>query len=120
MQSSQRDREVKNARTTLDRVSKQFLDERKAAMRLEGKVEKNDFHEKDLLSLLVRANMANDVPENARMTDEEVLARTHHLPSLILYLTRRLHCRGSDLPSRWPRDDGYSRNLDNLRPLAQP
>ena len=38
-------------------------------------MEKKNFEGRDLLSLLIRANMATDLPDNARMTDEEVLAR---------------------------------------------
>jgi len=33
---------------------------------------------RDLLSLLVRANMATDLPESQRMSDRDVLARTWH------------------------------------------
>jgi hypothetical protein len=31
---------------------------------------------RDLLSLLVRANMATDIPESQRLSDQDVLART--------------------------------------------
>jgi hypothetical protein len=41
----------------------------------EGGVEKKSFEGRDLLSLLIKANMASDLPDNARMTDEEILAR---------------------------------------------
>ena len=30
---------------------------------------------RDLLSLLLKANMATDIPDNQRLTDEDVLAR---------------------------------------------
>jgi len=39
------------------------------------KIGREDFEDKDILSLLVRANMASDLPESSRMTDEEVLAQ---------------------------------------------
>jgi len=35
----------------------------------------NDILGKDILSLLVRANMAKDTPESGRLTDDEVIAR---------------------------------------------
>ncbi|KAI9513472.1 cytochrome P450 [Russula earlei] len=38
-------------------------------------IAKRSIQGRDLLTLLVRANMAKDIPENARMTDEEVLAQ---------------------------------------------
>ena len=40
-----------------------------------GGVEKKTVQGRDLLSLLIKANMAIDLPDNARMTDEEVLSR---------------------------------------------
>lgn len=40
-----------------------------------GDVEKKNFEGRDLLSLLIKANMATDLPESARMTDEEILSR---------------------------------------------
>ena len=39
-------------------------------------MEKGDFKGNDLLGLLIRANMAADMPESMRMTDPEILART--------------------------------------------
>jgi hypothetical protein len=40
-----------------------------------GRVEKKNIQGRDLLSLLMKANMATDIPDHARMTDEEILAR---------------------------------------------
>jgi hypothetical protein len=40
-----------------------------------GGVEKRNIQGRDLLSLLIKANMATDIAENARMNDEEILAR---------------------------------------------
>ena len=39
-------------------------------------VEKRDLHGRDLLTLLIKANMATDIPESQRLSDDEVLART--------------------------------------------
>jgi len=38
-------------------------------------VEKRNVHGRDLLSVLIRANLARDIPDNARMSDEEIIAR---------------------------------------------
>ena len=40
-------------------------------------VEKRKIQGRDLLSVLIKANMARDIPESARMTDEEI--RRHEL-----------------------------------------
>ncbi|KAI0299412.1 cytochrome P450 [Multifurca ochricompacta] len=40
-----------------------------------GGVEKKDIQGRDLLSLLIKANMATDIPDNVRMSDEEILAQ---------------------------------------------
>ncbi|VDB87035.1 unnamed protein product [Peniophora sp. CBMAI 1063] len=74
---SKRDVEIAEARAILDRVGKQFLAERKGTVLASGesKVQRKDVVGKDLLSLLVRDNMASDIPEDSRMTDEEVLAQ---------------------------------------------
>ena len=34
----------------------------------------------DLLSLLIKANIAADMPENMRMSDSEILSREHIVP----------------------------------------
>ena len=61
----------------MDRIGSRLLQERKDAVRqsLSPGAEKKLFQGKDLLSLLVKANMAADIPENARLSDDEVLAR---------------------------------------------
>lgn len=38
-------------------------------------VRKKDIQGRDLLSLLIKANMATDIPDSARMSDEDILAR---------------------------------------------
>jgi hypothetical protein len=40
-----------------------------------GRVEKKNIQGRDLLTLLVKANMATDIPDHARMTDEDIQAR---------------------------------------------
>lgn len=41
-----------------------------------GEIEKNSLHGRDLLSLLVKANMATDIPESQKLSDKDVIART--------------------------------------------
>ena len=50
------------------------LRERKANEKDEC-VGRNDMRGRDLLSLLLKANMATDIPDHQRMSDEDVLAR---------------------------------------------
>ncbi|KAN0121108.1 cytochrome P450 [Russula decolorans] len=47
----------------------------------EGRVEKKNIQGCDLLSLLMKANMATDIPDHARMTDEDILAQ---VPTFLL------------------------------------
>ena len=63
----------------MDRIGRQMLRDSKAAILADGgengKIEKSSWRGRDLLSLLLRANMSTDLPSNQRMTDEDVLAR---------------------------------------------
>jgi len=60
------------------RIGGKLLKDSHAAVRAENEVvEKSSWKRKDLLSLLVRANMARDLPPNQRMSDEDVLARQY-------------------------------------------
>ncbi|KAI0744951.1 cytochrome P450 [Earliella scabrosa] len=75
-----RTKKVDEARAAMQRIAKQILSERKAEIRREssekaGSVEKKDLQGRDLLTLLIKANMATDIPENQRMTDDEVLSQ---------------------------------------------
>jgi hypothetical protein len=64
----------------MERIGKGLLNEAKAAVLAgateKGGMEKSSIQGRDLLSLLVRANMATDIPENQRLSDNDVLART--------------------------------------------
>jgi hypothetical protein len=64
----------------MERIGKGLLTEAKAAVlasaTAKGGIEKSSVQGRDLLSLLVKANMATDIPENQRLTNEDVLART--------------------------------------------
>lgn len=79
-QSSARDRRAAVAQAVMRRIGLQLIAGKKAAILAETRgaghgVEKKDVSGRDLLTLLIKANMAVDVPENQRLTDEEVLAR---------------------------------------------
>ncbi|KAJ3512993.1 hypothetical protein NLJ89_g3199 [Agrocybe chaxingu] len=68
------DAEHKIATETMARVGAELLQESKAGVYLEnGRVVTP--WKRDLLSLLVRANMATDVPPSQRMTDDDVLSQ---------------------------------------------
>lgn len=69
------------------RIGKQLISEKKAAIIRETTerteknprdtgVARNDMQGRDLLTLLLKANMATDIPDNQRLSDEDVLART--------------------------------------------
>lgn len=60
------------ARRTMQRIGRGLLAESKAGVAAH---EKGGAASRDLLSLLVRANTAKDLPERQRMSDADVLAR---------------------------------------------
>ncbi len=75
-QPSNRGTQTKIARQTMSRIGNQLLKESHTAIRAENDVvEKSSWKRKDLLSLLMRANMATDLPPSQRVADSDVLAR---------------------------------------------
>ncbi|KAH9965553.1 cytochrome P450 [Lactifluus volemus] len=88
-------RSIPTARSrTLDRafgemrhIGSQLIEERKAAVLAERSasgssvVEKQDVQGHDLLSLLVKSNIAADIPESMRMSDSEILSQ---VPTFLL------------------------------------
>jgi len=77
---SQRDVKEAQAHNAMRRIGAQLLKESKAAVAAtisekRGSVEKNSVQGRDLLSLLIRANMATDLPDNQRLDDADVLAQ---------------------------------------------
>ncbi|KAG6374890.1 cytochrome P450 [Boletus reticuloceps] len=74
-----RARRIQVARRTMARIGNELLSDAKAAARAsateKGEIEKHSLHGRDLLSLLVKANMATDIPESQRLSDEDVLAQ---------------------------------------------
>jgi len=66
---------IKQIRDIMDRIGNQLLKEGKAAL-AEANGEKDKKSKKrDLLSLLLKANLSPDIPESQRMNDRDVLAR---------------------------------------------
>ncbi|KAH6919107.1 cytochrome P450 [Coprinopsis sp. MPI-PUGE-AT-0042] len=84
------DAESKSAKRTMDRIAHELLERSKAAMDGNGKADADSVRGKNLLTLLLRANMATDLPEHQRMSDEEVLARAYSTSALEMELTERL------------------------------
>ncbi|KAH9917917.1 cytochrome P450 [Epithele typhae] len=56
-------------------IAKKLLLEKKAELRSRGAVEKRDVQGRDLLTLLLKSNLAADVPDDQKLTDDEVLAQ---------------------------------------------
>lgn len=67
------------AREAMSRIGTQMIEERKKAIISEKMGEKNfgrkDLEGRDLLSLLLKANLATDIPASQKLGDDEVLAR---------------------------------------------
>ncbi|KAF9219209.1 cytochrome P450 [Gyrodon lividus] len=76
---SDRARKIQVAQRTMARIGKELLTTAKAAARSgateKGEIEKSSLQGRDLLTLLVKANMATDIPESQRLSDEDVLAQ---------------------------------------------
>ncbi|KAA1474006.1 cytochrome P450 [Dentipellis sp. KUC8613] len=83
---SERSRVIAKSYATIRRVCGQVVAERKAAVianlgGLEKGVEKSSIEGRDLMSLLIKANLAVDVAENARLSDDDLISQ---IPTLIL------------------------------------
>ena len=72
-------REQAKAQKIITKIGTRFIEEKKAAVRREmsytGSLEKKDIQGSDLLTLLLRANMASDLPENARLSDTDIVSQ---------------------------------------------
>jgi hypothetical protein len=68
-----------------------------------GRVEKKNIQGRDLLSRLMKANMATDIPDHARMTDDDILAResSSAYSAFGRNTNDEAFRRGSDLPNCW-------------------
>ena len=77
-QLSNHGRRIAAARRTFQRIGRDLLAESKAAIVADEK-DGEATRGRNLLSLFVRANTANDLPESQRMSDVDVLARPYKL-----------------------------------------
>ena len=84
-------RRIEEAQAVMQRIGMQLIQEKKAAISRERAekseqekpfdgVERRDLRSRDLLTLLLKANMATDIPESQRLSDEDVLARAYPKP----------------------------------------
>ncbi|KAJ7869957.1 cytochrome P450 [Mycena olivaceomarginata] len=64
-------KKLANARKTMDRIGMQLLQDSKNAIESGEKVAER----RDLLYLLVRSNMSEDIPENQRLSDDVVVSQ---------------------------------------------
>lgn len=85
MQRDKRAKSIAVAQNVMNRIGMQLVAEKKAAILKapEGKMTGNekDLHTRDLLTLLIKANMATDIPESQRLSDKDMLARTSPITS---------------------------------------
>jgi hypothetical protein len=72
-QPTKLDATMATSRATMMRIGRKLLQDSKNEMAENGTFEKG--RSRDLLSLLVRANTAKDIPASQRLSDEDVLAR---------------------------------------------
>ncbi|KAF9235972.1 cytochrome P450 [Melanogaster broomeanus] len=70
---------VQTAHRTMQRIGRELLTDAKAVARAgakeTGEIDKSSIHDRDLFTLLVKANMATDIPESQRLSDEDVLGQ---------------------------------------------
>ncbi|EIN12219.1 hypothetical protein PUNSTDRAFT_130489 [Punctularia strigosozonata HHB-11173 SS5] len=74
---TERDRTIEYAQNTMKCIGYALISERKAAIRAEkhgAHVEKGNVQGRDLLSLLIKSNMAVDIPEEQRLSDHDILS----------------------------------------------
>jgi len=73
---TERGRRIVHARSVMNRIGLQLIKDKKAAILAEKSgMEKKDLQGRDLLTLLLKANMATDIPDSQRLSDEDVLAQ---------------------------------------------
>ena len=80
-QPTKRERSRRKAMETMNRIGRELLDDRKAAVLGQKRVDtdeedRGDLASRDLLGALVQANLDTALPANQRMSDVDVLSRT--------------------------------------------
>lgn len=71
---SEDDRNIDAAKATMDRIGNRLISEAKRFWDATGEKE-GSVQARDLLSLLIKANMDASIPESQRLSDFDVLAR---------------------------------------------
>ncbi|KAL1939460.1 hypothetical protein VTO73DRAFT_10016 [Trametes versicolor] len=77
----ERVRQVEQAKATMNRIGTQLIAEKKAAIAREASEKKShggggqSLQGRDLLTLLIKANMATDIPDSQRLSDADVLSQ---------------------------------------------
>ncbi|KDQ07869.1 hypothetical protein BOTBODRAFT_139546 [Botryobasidium botryosum FD-172 SS1] len=70
-------KKMKADNLTMRQIGRELIQQKKDAILAEvgtsGIIEKSSVKSRDLLSLLIKANMASDIPESQKMSDEEIL-----------------------------------------------
>ena len=64
----------------MKKIGRGLVEKKKAAIMAshnekDSNASKDDTESRDLLTLLMRANLATDIPENQRLSDDDVIAR---------------------------------------------
>lgn len=110
LQPGERAKLVDKSRKKMDEVCMRIVQEKKAAILAEMGGEKIDKHNvagHDVISLLLRANLAADVEPSMRLSDEEVLAQ---IPTfLVAGMTRFI----------WSKRSSHARKDTRPRALRQ-
>ena len=91
---TRRSRDLDRALKEIQHTGSQLIQDKKTAVRDEcdvngsGAIGRQDVGGHDLLSLLIKANIAADMPESMRMSDTEILSREQivPLPNLVFRL----------------------------------
>jgi hypothetical protein len=76
IQPAERDAEIRTAKKATTRIGHGLLEQNRATEKISS-LAKDSWKGRDLLSLLIRANMATDLPSTERMTDDEMVARNY-------------------------------------------
>ena len=85
-QPDKQTRRFDRAQDVMRRIGMQLIAEKKADIMRAAAEGKEKPRSRDLLTLLLKANMATDIPENQRLSDEDVLGREHRQFSFFIVL----------------------------------
>jgi cytochrome P450 len=86
LQPTRRSRTLDRSFESIQRIGSELIQNKKNVVLAEsstngsGAVEKQNVQGHDLLSLLIKSNIASDMPESMRMSDSEILSRARLFP----------------------------------------